>query len=329
MEEENELKRLAEILAKSDQYRVIEGYKKPEFYNVDENLGQYLDGNNTDKMQDKRIGVFLDIEATGLSTDDKVIELGMVKFEYTEDGRIFRLLEEFNSYQDPKMAIPEHITKLTGITDNMVKGHQIIESDVESYLKNVDLIIAYNAKFDRSFFEKTFKTLSPKPWACLMHEVDWKGEDISSHKLEYIAYKYGFFYEGHRAVIDCLVGIHILAQRLKNTDQLVLKQLLTNSGMLTYKLWAIGSSYEYKDLLRDRGYRWNNDQFSKYKAWAIEIPEDKVEEEINYLRSRIYGGSINIPIDIFDAYERFSNKSLDYKERYKEKYEWLKALCIE
>ena len=326
MEEINELKRLAEILAKSDQYRVIERYKKPDFYNVDEDI--YIGADNTDKTPTKRIGVFLDIEATGVSSEDKVIELGMVKFEYTEDGRIFRLLDEYNSYQDPNMAIPEHITKLTGITDNMVKNYQIIESEVENYLQDVDLIIAHNAKFDRTFFEKTFKSIPPKAWACLMFEVDWKGEDISSHKLEYIAYKYGFFYEGHRAIIDCLAGIHILAQRLENTDQLVLKQLLTNSGKLTYKLWAVASSYEYKDLLRNRGYRWNGEQSSKYKAWAIEIPEDKVEEEINYLCSLIYGGSINIPIDIFDAYERFSNStSKQTTDKYQDKIEWVKNLC--
>jgi DNA polymerase-3 subunit epsilon len=58
----------------------------------------------------------------------------MVKFEYTEDGRIFNLLEEFNSYQDPKIPIPEHITKLTGITDDMVKDSVIQHSKVAEYL---------------------------------------------------------------------------------------------------------------------------------------------------------------------------------------------------
>ena len=130
----------------------------------------------------------------------------MVKFEYTEDGRIFRLLGEFSGYQDPTIPIPQAITKLTSITDDMVKGQQINENEVASYLKDVDIIIAHNAQFDRTFFEITFPSIPPKAWGCSMYDIDWKIEGISSHKLEYIAYKYNFFYEGHHAVIDSLAG---------------------------------------------------------------------------------------------------------------------------
>jgi len=147
-----------------------------------------------------------------------------------------------------------------------------------------------------------------------MYDINWKQEGIGSHKLEYIAYKYGFFFEGHRAIIDCLAGIHILAQELLISKELVLKQLLINSGRLIFKLWAAKAPYEYKDLLRERGYRWSNQpselnqHVSNYKAWSIELTEDKIEEEISYLRSEIYGNfnHINIPVEIYDAYSRFS-----------------------
>ncbi len=308
-----ELKKLAAVLSKSDQYRVSEKYQKPEYYNID-------DGS------DKLIGVFLDIEATGLSYDtDKMIELGMVKFEYTEDGRIFYLLEEFSQYQDPGKPISERITKLTGITDDMVKGQQINVEEVASYLHNVDIIIAHNAQFDRTFFEMTFPTITPKAWGCLMYDIDWKSEDISSHKLDYIAYRYNFFYEGHRAVTDSLAGIHILAQKLLNSKQPVLKQLLTNSLALRFKLWATNSPYDTKDLLRARGYKWSNNQTEKYRAWSIELTEEKVAEEISYLRSNIYDGySIDIPIEIFDAY---NSGQLQKREKYQDKLEWAKMLC--
>ena len=73
------LEDIAEQLRQSGQYRIINKYYKPEGYNTD---------SSTDK---KLIGVFLDTETTGLScVTDRIIELGMVKFEYTEDGRIFR-----------------------------------------------------------------------------------------------------------------------------------------------------------------------------------------------------------------------------------------------
>ena len=320
--ETTDLNKLAAILSGSNQYRVIEKYQRPEYYNT----------GNPDNPELKLIGVFLDIEATGLSyTQDKLIELGMVKFEYTQDGRIFRLLDEFSGYQDPNMPIPEAISKLTSITDNMVKGHRINADEVDSYLNNVDIIIAHNAQFDRTFFEMTFPTIAPKAWGCSMYDIDWKNEGISSHKLEYIAYKYNFFFEGHRAIIDCLAGIHILAQKLLISKELVLKQLLTNSQALRFKLWVTNSPYDSKDLLKARGYRWSMNQNDKHRAWSIELTEDKVAEEINYLRSNIYGGSsINIPVEIFDAYSRFSDngKQLDDPLKYQEKLEWFHNLCL-
>ena len=57
---------------------------------------------------------------------------------------------------NPNRLIPQAITKLTSITDDMVKGQQINENEVASYLKDVDIIIAHNAQFDRTFFEITF-----------------------------------------------------------------------------------------------------------------------------------------------------------------------------
>ena len=259
-----------------------------------------------------------------------MIELGMVKFEYTEDGRIFRLLDEFSGYQDPGLPIPEAITKLTCITDDMVKGHRINVNEIDSYLNNVDIIIAHNTQFDRTFFEMTFPAIPPKAWGCSMYDIDWKNEGISSHKLEYIAYKYNFFFEGHRAIIDCLAGIHILAQELLISKELVLKQLLTNSGALRFKLWATNSPYNSKDLLKARGYRWSMNQNDKHRAWFIEVIEDKVAEEINYLRSEIYDGSINIPVEVFDAYSRFSSNSRELQNaaKYQDKLEWAKMLCV-
>jgi len=313
-----DIENLASILNNSGHYRVTKKYQRPEYYNT---------GDGGDKM----IAVFLDIEATGLSyTQDKLIELGMVKFEYNRHGSIFRLLDDFSGYQDPGNPIPEYITKLTGINDDMVKGQKIEEDAVAHYLQGVDLIITHNAQFDRTFLETTFPSLPAKAWGCLMYDVDWDKEGISSRKLEYITYKFGFFHEGHRAINDCLAGVHLLAQKLPSSQEPVLKELLTQSKAIRFKLYAVNSPYDSKELLKARGYRWNMNQNDKYRAWSIELIEDKVAEEINYLRSNIYNtSSINIPVEIFDAYSRFSgtnNKSNNYV-KYRDKLEWFQKLC--
>nr|XP_004209788.2 DNA polymerase III PolC-type-like [Hydra vulgaris] len=192
------------------------------------------------------IAVFLDIEATGLSyTQDKLIELGMVKFEYNRHSSIFCLLDDFSSYQDPGSPILEYITKLSGINDDMVRGHKIEENSVADYLQGVDLIIAHNAQFDRTFLETTFPSKA------------WDKVGISSRKLEYIAYKFGFFHEGHRATNDCLADVHLLAQKLPRSQESVLKELLTQSKAIRFKLCAVNYPYDSKELLKAQGYRWS------------------------------------------------------------------------
>ena len=291
----NNLEQIADTLSGSEQYKVVKRYTKPDFYHLPDNTP-------------KQIGVFLDTETTGLSYEkDKILELGMVKFAYTEDGRIYQIVDEFNQYQGPEEPIPSHITELTGITDEMVKGKVIDQEEVTQFLANVDIIIAHNASFDRPFFDKMFSHLASKAWGCSRADIDWQAEKIESHKLEYLAYKYNFFYEGHRAVTDCLAGLHLLAQTLPISKQPVLKQLLIKCNKTRFKIWAKNAPYDTKDLLKAKGYRWSTHPQDNYKAWMIEVFEDTLETELAFLRFDIYSTPCNIPVQTINPCDRFKS----------------------
>lgn len=52
--------------------------------------------------QDVRTGILLDTETTGLDhAKDEIIELGMVKFDYTADGRIVGVRDTFSAFNSP------------------------------------------------------------------------------------------------------------------------------------------------------------------------------------------------------------------------------------
>ena len=56
-------------------------------------------------------------------------------------------------------------------------------------------MIAHNARFDRPFVENLLDDFSDIAWGCSIADIDWNKEGFEGVKLEYLAYKFGFFYE--------------------------------------------------------------------------------------------------------------------------------------
>ena len=111
---------------------------------------QYHDDTGAQKL----VGLYLDTEATGLNPDtDKVIELAMVPFEYDAAGLIYRILPAYNAFHDPGVHIPALITRITGITNQLVAGQAIDLDQVARLLSGASLVIAHNARFDRPLVE--------------------------------------------------------------------------------------------------------------------------------------------------------------------------------
>ena len=263
-----------------------------------------------DSGANKRIGIFLDTETTGLDPDsDKVIELAMVPFEFDAAGRIYRILPEYNGLNDPQMPIPEIAKQITGITDEMVKGQSIDLGAVKKMLSEAAIIIAHNARFDRPFCEDLLDEFKDISWACSIADINWNEEGIEGVKLEFLAYKYGFFFEGHRATIDCQAGIEILSKPLPESGELSLKRLLETARQTNIRLWAEGSPFEKKDELKKRNYRWSAGENGKRKAWYKDILEDELEDEMDYLNEHIYPHAVTeLPMDKFNAMIRYSRR---------------------
>ena len=224
--------------------------------------------------------VILDTETTGLSaTDDAIIELGMVKLMYSKSlNRITSIIEVISVYEDPQRPIPEQITRLTGITDEMVKNQRIDDEWVATWLGNKPLIVAHNAQFDRPFFEKRFPGLTELYWACSIQGIKWSDLGFESNKLKYLLQDSGWFYEGPRASIDCL-ALAWLLYTLPET----LQQLLTTARQTSVLVRAIGAPFDAKNELKNRGYRWDNGDKGHPKHWWREISSQELAEEKAFL----------------------------------------------
>ena len=251
----------------------------------------------------KKIGVIVDVETTGLDyAQENIIELGLIVIEFSKDGRIFKILHEFNHFEDPGKPIPQEITDLTGITDDHVAGQRIKDSDVDALVQDAVLIIAHNAGFDRPFVERRFPTFKDKYWACSQTQIPWKKAGISGSKLEYIAMVYKFFYSAHRAIDDCWAVLQILSEMLPKIGTPVMKILLEKARETSYLIEAIGAPFEAKDLLKARHYRWDGGS----KVWSKEISESDLESEEQFLALNVYKGKGKHLKNVVNAKTRFS-----------------------
>ena len=228
--------------------------------------------------------IVLDTETTGLdASTDKIIELGMVAFEFCpRTGQAYRVLGTFNELEDPGFSIPQESTKVHGITDEMVARKAIKDEDVLEFIKDVRLVIAHNAKFDRQFVEARFPIFQNLSWACSHAQIPWNEEGISSSKLEFLAYRFGFHYEGHRASNDCFALLEVLQKEFPESKTLVMKRLIESLLKKEVKISALDAHYDKKEALKKRRYFWDG------KVWAKTLPLEELESEVEWLRAEIY-----------------------------------------
>ena len=239
---------------------------------------------------------------------DEIIELAMVPFTYGLDGEIYSLGEPFQQLRQPSKSIPPEVTAITGIDDAMVAGRVIDPDEVRHFAAPASLVVAHNAAFDRRFLERFCETFNTMPWACSMSEIDWAAEGYEGTKLAYLAGGAGFFYERHRATHDCLAAIELLARNHPRSGRTGLAQLLERARTPTYRIWAESSPFDLKDILKARGYRWNGEGAGTPRAWYIDVNEADRERELDFLKTEIYRGEIDLLVRRVDAYDRFSDR---------------------
>lgn len=160
---------------------------------------------------DKGLNSFImyDLETTGLSKQDHIIEIGAL---FIENNKV---KDSFSTLCNPGVFISQRITEITNITNNMLRD-QIPESQaVQEFVdwvnkKEIDICVGHNIdRFDNkvldnavkrykvSFpFNRTLDTLK------IAQSLNLKEQGIENYKQETLAKFYGVSYEAHRAVND-------------------------------------------------------------------------------------------------------------------------------
>jgi len=167
---------------------------------------------------DEAVFTIIDIETTGFNPESNdIIEIAAIKYQ----GNI--ILDRFWSLIKPEIElIPEHISKLTGITTAMVIDQPTVDKVLPDFLNFIEntILVGHNIRFDLTFLNKKAKEILNKtiknPFICTDHLARKILSDIDSKSLASIAQHFNIpFSRQHRAMYDAEVNLEIFIKMLR------------------------------------------------------------------------------------------------------------------
>jgi len=159
--------------------------------------------------------VVLDIETTGLNAKlDKIIEVAAVRI--VNDN----IVDSFHTMIDPEIDIPYEITKLTGITTEMVKGAPKT-SDVMIQLHKFlayDSLVAHNAPFDLGFLKEQFSLIGISINNPIIDTLSLSREllkDLKKHNLGAVSEYFKISVSRHHRALDDVKATAMIFMKFK------------------------------------------------------------------------------------------------------------------
>lgn len=155
--------------------------------------------------------VLVDIETTGLSpTKDEIIEIGAIKVQNN------KIIDTYNELININRKLPSFITKLTGITDDMIKTGRMPTLVLKKFIDFTqnNIIIGHNVNFDLGFLiNKCKKYLNynlDNDYIDTMFLARRLVPDSLNYKLGTLAKYFNVSYEGaHRGLKDVQITYEV------------------------------------------------------------------------------------------------------------------------
>lgn len=232
---------------------------------------------------DTGIGIIVDCETTGIGDDDVIVEIALRRVRHDPDGIIVKIDRSYSWLEDPGRALPEDVVRLTGLTDEDLKGQSIDEDAVRRLLTSADWVCAHNASFDRGMFERRIKGIGDLAWTCSCNDIDWRARGFDGRSLGWLLAQIGFYHGAHRAGDDVDAVIALLSHEFASGGT-ALGEMLERARAPSWRFRAVGAAFELKDALRGRGYRWD----ARTKTWWREVPDSRRSEEEWWLAGHVY-----------------------------------------
>ena len=286
-----------------------------ELYMVDDQLQFIKNPCNTPLSKAKYVA--FDLETTGLSCKhNRIIEFGAVKVEH---GIVTSSLDILIN---PECPIPEKITSITDITNEMVKNQPTIEEVMPKILDFISdsILVTHNARFDVSFLQENLKRMGKplltNPIIDTLALSRYLFPEANRHTLGALCRNMEVVYDeesAHRADYDASV--------LNDVWQpMIVKLTKTNPNMTHADLGKLVASKEVLKHLRPMHvtvlaknkaglkdlYKLVSMSHVEYYARVPVVPR----KELQALRSNLFLGSACFNGEVFDIAKYYNDESL-------------------
>ena len=230
------------------------------------------------------VGVIVDVETTGIDVDaDSIVELSLRRFGYDADGVVTKVDRSYTWLEDPGRPLPADVARLTGIADADLAGQKLDDARIAQLLGSARFCCAHNAAFDRRMIERRLPAARGMAWACSCRDVDWPAFGFDGRSLGWLLAQCGHFHGAHRAEDDVDAVLALLMHRV-SPERTILAEMLGRASAISYRFRAVGASFDVKDALRARGYRWSPDR----REWVRDVPAEGREAEEWWLARQVY-----------------------------------------
>ena len=170
--------------------------------------------------------VVVDIETTGGNNSyNRITEIGMVKLIAGEE------VARYQTLINPQRRIPSNITRLTGISDEMVADAPVFEQvadDIASFTEDA-VFVAHNVNFDYGFIKQEFARLEQvyrRPKMCTVREMRRTYPGLPSYSLANLTRHFEITMERHhRALSDAKAAAELLKLAFEKDDEAVVSKI--------------------------------------------------------------------------------------------------------
>lgn len=153
----------------------------------------------------------IDLETTGLSWfDDTIIEVGILKI------RNQQIIDKYSQLVNPKRQVSPFITRLTGITNDMLLGMPTldeIKDDVFNFIGD-DILLGHNTSFDLNFVANQFNIDIENEYMDTLQFCRKIYPYMKHHRLTDMVQYLNLSNNEHRSIADC-IATYELYEKIK------------------------------------------------------------------------------------------------------------------